>query len=130
MRAPSSTVARPREQREEAERLAHEAHGDFDPIAELEALNNKVMELSSLIEKLEMDDQKAETAKWIRINEISTRRQNELMESVNHRERELTRMNNILRRISATLGEQNYSKLPAKVAALAAANSTELVEHA
>lgn len=100
----------------QADQLAQDAHGDdSDPVALLEealAENDTLRkELAALVEA---DDQKAETLKWRRVADVATRRQNELMDTVNARERELRRLANWLRRIGAVVGEDD----PAKIAAI------------
>lgn len=118
---PVSTAAAPTSgEREltEAERIAQDAHGDFDPIAELESANKEIYDLRTMLELLEKDDQKAETARMARLYDIATRRQNELMDTVNHRERELKRMNNALRRIGTALEVTDLAKVVAKVEAM------------
>jgi DNA primase len=103
---------------QEAERIAAEAHGDFDLIALLEASEEKNTQLCALLAAAEADDKQAEIIKWHRIADISQRRQNELMDMVNQRERELQRQAKLLRRIGAALDEPDNSKLPALVETL------------
>jgi hypothetical protein len=103
----------------QADQLAQDAHGDdSDPVALLEealAENDTLRkELAALIEA---DDQKAEILKWRRLVDVATRRQNELMDTVNARERELRRLANWLRRIGNAVDEENPSKIAAIVEA-------------
>ena len=103
----------------EAEQNAADAHGDADPIAMLEEAEKQISTLQAELFALQADDQKAETLKFKRLAEIANRRQNELMETVNAREKELQRQANWLRRIGVAVGEDDNSKLAAKVEALA-----------
>jgi hypothetical protein len=103
----------------EAQQNAADAHGDSDPIAMLEEAEAQINTLRVEIEALQADDQAAQTLKYKRIADIATRRQNELMETVNEREKELQRQANWLRRIGKAVGEDDNSKLAAKVEALA-----------
>ena len=103
----------------DAAQVAADAYGDSDPIAMLEASEAENAELRSLLAAAEADDQKAETLKWRRIADVANRRQNELMDTVNAREKELQRHANWLRRIGNALGEEDHSKLAAQVEALA-----------
>lgn len=103
----------------EAEQNAADAHGDADPIAMLEEAEKQISTLQADLAALQADDQKAETLKFKRLAEIANRRQNELMDTVNIREKELQRMANWLNRIGKAVGEDDNSKLAAKVEALA-----------
>jgi hypothetical protein len=103
----------------DAEQNAADAHGDSDPIAMLEASEAENAELRSLLAAAEADDKQAEIIKWHRMTDVAQRRQNELMDTVNSREKELQRMANWLRRIGTALDELDNSKLPALVEALA-----------
>lgn len=115
--APSKAAAQA-----EAEQIAQDAHGDdSDPVALLEEAEKRITALQQELFAAEADDQKAETLKWRRVADVATRRQQELMDTVNAREKELQRFANWLRRIGAALGEDDHSKLAAKVEALARA---------
>lgn len=105
----------------EAEQNAADAHGDSDPIAMLEEAQKEIQTLQQELFALQADDQKAEILKFKRIADVATRRQNELMDTVNAREKELQRMANWLRRIGKALGEDDNAKLPALVEAMARA---------
>lgn len=96
---------------------AADAHGDVDPIALLEEAEQQISTLQAELVALQADDQKAETLKFKRLAEIANRRQNELMETVNAREKELQRMSNWLRRIGAAVGEEDHSRAVSKVEA-------------
>ncbi len=105
----------------EAEQNAADAHGDSDPIALLEEAQKEIQTLQQELFALQADDQKAETLKYRRIADLATRRQNELMDTVNAREKELQKQSNWLRRIGRALGEDDNAKLPALVEAMARA---------
>lgn len=104
---------------QEAERIAVEAHGDFDLIAMLEASEVENTQLRALLAAAEADDKQAEIIKWHRLADIAQRRQNELMDTVNQRERELQHQAKLLRRIGVAMDEPDNSKLPVLVEALA-----------
>jgi hypothetical protein len=95
------------------------AYGDIDPVEMWEAAVKEVVILQKELVAAQADDQKAEIIKWRRIADAANRRQDELMDTVNQREKELRRMANWLRRIGAALCEPDNSKLPALVEALA-----------
>lgn len=103
----------------EVEQNAEDAHGGSDPIAMLEEAQKQIEGLQKELFALSADDQKAETLKWRRVADVATRRQNELMDTVNSREKELQRFANWLNRIGKVLGEDDHAKLPALVEALA-----------
>ena len=100
--------------------LAQDAYGDSDPVAMLEASEAENTELRALLASAMADDKQAEIIKFRRIADVATRRQNELMDTVNLREKELQRQANILRRIGHALGEDDYAKLPGLVEAMTA----------
>ena len=116
----SSTKAAPAltQKEEEAAQNADDAHGDTDPIAMWEAAEKQVTVLQKELDAAMADDKQAEIIKFKRIADVATRRQNELMDTVNAREKELQRMSNILRRIGKALDEEDTSKLAAMVEAL------------
>ena len=116
----ASPAEKTQEQRNK-EQNAVDAHGDSDPIAMLEEAQAQIDSLQKELFALQADDQKAETLKFKRIADVATRRQNELMDTVNMREKELQRMANWLRRIGTALGEDDNAKLPALVEAMARA---------
>ena len=118
--ATNAPVAKTQKQ-QEAEQNAADAHGDSDPIAMLEEAQKEIQTLQQELFALQADDQKAEILKFKRIADVATRRQNELMDTVNAREKELQRMANWLRRIGKALGEDDNAKLPALVEAMARA---------
>ncbi len=103
---------------QEAEQLAADAHGESDPVAMLEEAQKQIEALQGELFALQADDQRAETLKYKHLADVAARRQNELMDTINNREKELQRMANWLRRIGNALGEEDNSKLPALVEAL------------
>lgn len=106
------------QKQQDDEQIAADAHGDSDPIAMLEEANKQIETLQGELFALQADDQRAETLKFKRIADIATRRQNELMDAINAREKELQKQANWLRRIGKALGEDDNAKLPALVEAL------------
>lgn len=107
---------------EEAQRVADEAHGDFDPLAELVAAQQDIERLTAEIRAAEADDQKAETLKWRRIAEQAQRRQGELMDSVKRLENECQRLSDRIRRIGKMVGQDDPTKVPAAVEAFVRAH--------
>lgn len=106
----------------QAKQIAQDAHGeDSDPIVLLEEAEKRITALQQELFAAEADDQKAETLKWRRLADVAQRRQEELMDTVNAREKELQRQANWLKRIGNALNEDDNSKLAAKVEALARA---------
>lgn len=110
----------------QAHQVAEDAHGDVDLIAMLEASETENAELRALLAAAHADDQKAETLKWRRIADVAQRRQDELMDTVNAREKELQRQANWLRRIGAALNEDDHSRLPSMVEAMAQTAKTQV----
>jgi ribosome-binding ATPase YchF (GTP1/OBG family) len=102
----------------EAEQNAQDAHGDTDPVAMWEAAEKQVVVLQKELDAAQADDAKAEIIKWKRIADLAQRRQNELMDTVNQREKELQRLSNILRRIGKAVDEEDTSKIAAVVEAI------------
>lgn len=102
----------------EDEQIAADAHGDADPVAMLEEAHKQIESLQGELFALQADDQRAETLKYKRLADVAARRQGELMEMVNAREKELQRFANWLNRIGKALGEDDHAKLPALVEAL------------
>lgn len=118
----SSTPSRPFKtaEQEQAAQNAQDAHGDdSDPIVLLEEAEKRIHALQQELFAAEADDQKAETLKWRRVADVATRRQQELMDTVNAREKELQRQANWLKRIGKVLNEEDFSKLASQVEALA-----------
>jgi hypothetical protein len=116
----SSTKAAPEltEKQAEAAQAAQDAHGDTDPVAMWEAAEKQVVVLQKELDAAQADDAKAEIIKWKRIADLAQRRQNELMDTVNQREKELQRLSNILRRIGKAVDEEDTSKIAAVVEAI------------
>jgi hypothetical protein len=116
----SSTKAAPEltEKQAEAAQAAQDAHGDTDPVAMWEAAEKQVVVLQKELDAAQADDAKAEIIKWKRIADLARRRQNELMDTVNQREKELQRLSNILRRIGKAVDEEDTSKIAAVVEAI------------
>ena len=86
----------------------------------LESTQKELEEAQAVIRVAETDDLKAEAIKWKRINETSVRRQNELMDSAARKDKELTRMMTVLRRIGRAVGEDDTFKIAAAVEAFVA----------
>lgn len=111
--APKQTV-----KQAEAQRIADDAHGDFDPIAELEDAHKRIADLTAELQAAEADDLKAEAIKWKRIAAQAERKQGELMDSVKRLEGEAQKLSDRIRRIGKAIGETDPFKVPAAVEAL------------
>ena len=101
----------------EAEQAAEDAHGDFDPIAELEAAQAEIADLRAQIKAAEADDQKAETLKWRRLYEAAQRTASEKQDAAHRYQTELQRASDRLTRIGKLFGERDPAKIPALVEA-------------
>jgi len=97
----------------EAEQAAEDAHGDFDPIAELEAAQAEIAELRAQVKAAEADDQKAETLKWRRLYETAQRTASEKQDAAHRYQTELQRASDRLTRIGKLFGERDPAKIPA-----------------
>lgn len=97
----------------EAEQAAEDAHGDFDPIAELEAAQAEIADLRAQIKAAEADDQKAETLKWRRLYEAAQRTASEKQDAAHRYQTELQRASDRLTRIGKLFGERDPAKIPA-----------------
>ena len=115
--ASARATAQVRQTEAQADQNAADAHGDADPIAMLEEAEKQISTLQAELLALQADDQKAETLKWRRLADVARNRQDELMTTVNAREKELQRMANWLRRVSKAVGEEDHSQAVAKVEA-------------
>jgi len=98
-----------------ADAIAEAAHGDTDIVTLLEQTQRELEQAQAVIASAEADDLKAEAMKWRRIADVHQRRQGELMDSVNVRERELTRLKSILDRIGRAVGESDPAKMASAV---------------
>lgn len=101
----------------EAEQAAEDAHGDFDPIAELESAQAEIADLRAQIKAAEADDQKAETLKWRRLYETAQRAASEKQDAAHRYQTELQRASDRLTRIGKLFGERDPAKIPALVEA-------------
>lgn len=101
----------------EAEQAVEDAHGDFDPIAELEAAQAEIADLRAQVKAAEADDQKAETLKWRRLYETAQRTASEKQDAAHRYQTELQRASDRLTRIGKLFGERDPAKIPALVEA-------------
>ena len=101
----------------EAEQAAEDAHGDFDPIAELESAQAEIAELRAQIKAAEADDQKAETLKWRKLYDAAQRTAGEKQDAAHRYQAELQRASDRLTRIGKLFGERDQAKVPALVEA-------------
>lgn len=88
-----------------------DAHGDFDPLDELEKAQKEVNELTALIAAAEADDLKAEVIKWRRAYDHATREQGAAMErSAQSQKREAWTMRQ-LRRCGKAVEQDDPEKI-------------------
>lgn len=107
----------------EADRLGEEAFGGVTTIELLEETEAECVTLRALVAAAEEDDQKAATIKWKRIADIAQRRQGELMDTVNQRERELKRLMSVVRGVCEAMGTEDQTKVVNMVKDMVKANS-------
>lgn len=105
--------------------IAEEAHGDFDPLAELEATQRKLEVAEKLIEVMQADDQKAETRKALLRAEHAERRQGELMDSAKKSQDREKWTHRQLMRCGKAVGEEDPSRIAATVEAFTRAFKLE-----
>ena len=110
-------AAAPTEREQQAQQAAEDAHGDFDPIKELEAQQREIEELQKQLKVATADDTAAEAAKYQRIAAVNEQRKNELQATVNERDKELTKLMGIIRRCGKAVGEENPYRVAASVEA-------------
>lgn len=107
-----------RQMKTEAERIADEAHGDFDPVAELEKAQKEIERLQAELAATEADDLKAEALKWRRAYDAAQRGQSEAMDRAKQAtDREAWTMRQ-LRRCGKAVGQDDPTKIAAVVEAL------------
>ncbi|MBA3622892.1 MAG: hypothetical protein H0W48_00180 [Methylibium sp.] len=93
---------------------------DFESPTELMAgMEREIRELQAQVAAAQADDQRAETLKWRQMHQVAERRQQELMERVAEREKELQRQANTLKRIGKAVGCDDPTKVAAVVEAMA-----------
>lgn len=102
----------------DAERNAEEAHGDFDPLVELEAAQKEVERLTAELQATEADDLKAEALKWRRAYDAAVRGQSDAMDRAAKFDKELGWFGRQLSRIGKAIGEADPSKVAPKIEAL------------
>ena len=106
----------------EAARLAEEAHGDFDPVAELEEAHRDIQKLTEEIKAAEADDLKAEAIKWRRAYDHACRQQSEEMDKAKRAaDREAWAVKQ-LRRCGRALGVEDPDKIAPAVEAFVRQN--------
>lgn len=103
----------------EAERIAEEAHGDFDPLRELEQAHIELERMADLVRAAEADDQKAETIKWRKAVEAANRTASEKMDAAARMDRDLTWYARQLDRCGKAVGQTDRTKIAAAVEAFA-----------
>lgn len=102
----------------EADRLADDAHGDFDPVAELEQAQKHIERLQAELSSAEADDLKAEAIKWRRAYDAAQRGQSDAMDRAKAAtDREAWTMRQ-LRRCGKAVGQDDPTKIAAAVEAI------------
>lgn len=101
-----------------AEQSAEDAHGDFDPLAELEKAQKEIEALSAQIAAAEADDLKAEALKWRRAYDAAVRGQSDAMSRAAKFDKELSWHGRQLQRIGKAIGETDPTKIAPKVEAM------------
>lgn len=97
--------------------ITNDAHGDFDPIAEMEKMQRELESAHALIKAAEANDLKAEAMKWRRAYEAAQRTASEKMENAARLQSELQKSADRLTRIGKLFGERDPSKIAARVEA-------------
>lgn len=102
---------------EQAEQIADDAHGDFDPLAELEQAHTQIEHLTAEIAAAQADDLKAEALKWRRAYDAAVRAQSEAMDRAKKAsDREAWAMRQ-LKRCGKAVGQDDPDKIAATVEA-------------
>lgn len=119
VKKPAKKAPKPAKAKEQtaAELEQQDAHGDFDPIAELERLQAELIAAQAVIKAAEADDLKAEAIKWRRAYDAAQRTASEKMDAAAKFQTELQRTSDRLVRIGKLFGERDPSKVPALVEA-------------
>lgn len=97
---------------------ADEAHGDFDPLLELEKAQKEIEALSAQLAAAEADDLKAEALKWRRAYDAAVRGQSDAMSRAAKFDKELAWHGRQLQRIGKAIGETDPTKIAPKVEAM------------
>ncbi len=111
--APKQTV-----KEAEAQRTADDAHGDLDPVAELESAMRDIEALTAQVKAAEANDLKAEAIKWRRAYDHACRQQSEAMDRAKEstdREKWVMRQ---LMRCGKAVGQEDPTKIAAAVEAV------------
>lgn len=100
-----------------AAKLREDAHGDFDPIAELEIAHKENAELRRELDALLLQDTKAELSSWIRRHDVLVLARDDAMTRAVRLENNLRWVTNALRRCGASVGEKEPKNVAAAVEA-------------
>lgn len=107
----------------ERDRLAEEAFGDVDPLAELEAAHAEVRLLTEHIAAMSADDAKAETLKWRRMYDAAVREQSKYMDLCDQAKKREAWNARQLARCGKAIGQADPEKIAAAVEAFVRSNS-------
>jgi hypothetical protein len=101
----------------EAQQMADDAHGDFDPLAELEAAQIEIERLQGELQAAEAEDLKAEAIRWKRSHQVAERRQGEIMDAANNAQKHSLFLKRQLDRCGKAVGENDPDKIAPAVEA-------------
>lgn len=98
---------------------ADEAHGDFDPLAELEASQKEIETLTARLKAMEADDTKAELHKALLQRDHAVRQQSEAMDRASKEAKLHAFKHRQLMRCGKAVGENDPDKIASAVEAFA-----------
>lgn len=101
----------------EAAQIADDAHGDFDPVAELEEALREIEALTADVKAAQAEDLKAEAIKWRRMYDNAQRQQSDAMEKAHREEKRHEATYRKLARCGKAVGEEDPDKIAPAVEA-------------
>ena len=108
--------------RAEVEANATDAHGDFDPLAELERVQAELVSAQALVAAAEANDQKAEALKWRRAYDAAQREQSKYMELCDQAKKREAWASKQLTRCGKAVGQADPDKIAPSVEAFVRAH--------
>lgn len=108
--------------RAEVEANADEAHGDFDPVAELERVQAELVAAQALVAAAESDDLKAEALKWRRAYDAAQREQSKYMDLCDKAKQREAWASKQLARCGKAVGQADPDKIAPAVEAFVRAH--------
>lgn len=106
----------------EAEQIAQDAHGDFDPLVELEAAHAEIASLTAQIAAMSAADQPAEILKWRKAYDNAVREQSKYMGLCDQSKKHEEFKHKQLMRCGRAIGEADPDKVAAAVEAFVRAH--------